>query len=667
VPYFKLDVSKAFSLLTPQQRLYAHHLNIAGWHGTSVCAQQLSVESLPLLKGFYTLFTQAPDLPELRRKADVADEDEFAKFLEYFALLYSNMGNYLSFGDSKFVPACTRDTFEKVVSVVPEAATQLKPLVDIVYDLADSKLTLAYPPNGISAYYSANITEADVKVVEAFLVQERMLQCNTRVFKTAPNTFDLLIASATVKSDEPKKFEGATISVKYGDYAEYMARVAASIKAAKPYNANAAQAEMLDHYATHFEGGNIEDHKKSQIAWVKDKGPVVETNIGFIESYRDPAGVRCEWEGFVAVVNQDQSKKYGALVRSGEHIIGRLPWGKHFEKDTFTQPDFTSLEVLGFASSGIPAGICIPNYDDIRQDVGFKNVYLGNVVGAMNFSDKLNHLTDADWEVYTTHFFTAMSINVGVHELLGHGTGKLLQENEDGGKNFDPSLVNPLTGQRVATWYKPGETWNGQFGGLSLPYEECRAEAVALYLGVEKEVLEIFEMHTAEDQSRAVHVLWLNMVRAGVVGLEFYTPETKQWRQAHMRARFCILQTLLRQENPIVKIAHDGDDLTVSVDAARIATDGHKAIGDLLNHLNIYKATADVVAGTAYFEDLTAVNDRFVAIRETVMKLRKPRKQFVQPHTRLNADGTDVELIEFDGSVEGVIRSFVTRHADVPL
>ena len=66
---------------------------------------------------------------------------------------------------------------------------------------------------------------------------------------------------------------------------------------------------------------SMEKHKESQILWLKDKSPVVETNIGFIETYADPLGQRGEFEGFVAVVDKENSKRFMMLVDMAPELI----------------------------------------------------------------------------------------------------------------------------------------------------------------------------------------------------------------------------------------------------------------------------------------------------------------------------------------------------------
>ncbi len=75
---------------------------------------------------------------------------------------------------------------------------------------------------------------------------------------------------------------------------------------------------MISKYIESFQTGSIEAHKDSQRAWVKDIGPVVETNMGWIENYIDPENARSYYSGLVAIVDKEKSAKFKQLVVNSE-------------------------------------------------------------------------------------------------------------------------------------------------------------------------------------------------------------------------------------------------------------------------------------------------------------------------------------------------------------
>lgn len=548
---------------------------------------------------------------------------------------------------------------------------------------------LGYPDQGhLSTYYpdSPDITKEEITIISDFLESKKLLPENTRIRKTQAG-YEVLIASelkhpSGSQLDVPEtewelegKLKGKKLVLAFGDYHKEMEVIADNLEIAEKYASNETEKEMLKEYVKSFRTGSLQAFKQSQRYWIRDKGPMVESDIGFVETYRDPHGIRGEWEGFVAMVNKERTRAFGKLVEAAPKYIPKLPWSSDFEKDKFLSPDFTSLEVLSFAGSGIPAGINIPNYDDIRQTEGFKNVSLGNVLSAKAPNEPIPFIKDSDLEVYRENRDPAFEVQVGLHELLGHGCGKLLQETSPGKFNFDHEHppTNPLTGKPVSTWYKPGQTWGSVFGPVASSYEECRAECVAMALSCDFSVLEIFGFGDGAEDLRGpagdvLYAAYLQMARAGVVALEFWDPKSRKWGQAHMQARFSILRTFLDAGAGFCELHHakdDLDDLTIALDRSKILSHGRPAVETYLRKLHIYKSTGDVVNGTKMYEDITHVDSFFAEkVRPVVLRKKIPRKVFVQANTML-IDGPDgrkhVSLKEYEATASGMIRSYAER------
>ncbi|KIW65772.1 hypothetical protein PV04_07999 [Phialophora macrospora] len=68
--------------------------------------------------------------------------------------------------------------------------------------------------------------------------------------------------------------------------------------------------------------------------------------------------------------------------------------------------------------------------------------------------------------------------------------------------NFDihHPPINPLTGLPISSWYKPGQSWTGQFEDLATIVDECRCELVGAYLMDDLDLLALFGF----DQNSAI-------------------------------------------------------------------------------------------------------------------------------------------------------------------
>ena len=103
------------------------------------------------------------------------------------------------------------------------------------------------------------------------------------------------------------------------------------------------------------------------------------------------------------------------------------------------------------------------------------------------------YLEEAEAAEYGRYEVHISYIWLVLHELLGHGTGRMMIEESDSNFNFaiDNPPINPLSSSPVESWYKPGETWTSKFGDIATSAEECRAELVGACLTDNKELLGI--------------------------------------------------------------------------------------------------------------------------------------------------------------------------------
>lgn len=132
-PVVTLDASDAFLLLSEREKLYAYWMGQASWKGSLICLTQCSPESQTLFALLLAVFSAQP-IQDLISKArdNGIEQHEIDDILMYSAAFLSNMGNYKSFGDTKFIPQTYSDRFRAFLLSSELEATVVNKMFDSV-------------------------------------------------------------------------------------------------------------------------------------------------------------------------------------------------------------------------------------------------------------------------------------------------------------------------------------------------------------------------------------------------------------------------------------------------------------------------------------------------------------------------------------------------------
>ena len=238
----------------------------------------------------------------------------------------------------------------------------------------------------------------------------------------------------------------------------------------------------------------------------------------------------------------------------------------------------TSVVGSGAVSPGAPIGINLPNANWIRANYGSKSVTIGNYVKSFNEVRKTSGLLEEfllrqdQIELARKYGDLADDLLVDMHEVIGHGSGKL-----------EPGIATPK------------ETLKSYAATL----EEARADLVALYYIMDPHLTEIGVMPSL-DVSRTAYDDYIT--NALMIQLSRIAPG-ENVEEAHMRNRLMVAQWVYekgREKQVIEKTIRPEDSKTFFVinDYEGL----RQLLGDLLREIQRIKSQGDYETGRQLVE-----------------------------------------------------------------
>lgn len=457
------------------------------------------------------------------------------KITDFAKLFWANKGNHNELTSQKFLPGFTFEELKQAALIAQkngafssesgdlppittgaELNTQLEELRASFFDANfEPMLTAKNPGGGLDAIQASSntfyvgVTMADLKDFHD------THPLNSRVVRGK----DGKLIEEVYRAGAP---DGKVAPGLYGTYLkranEYLARA--------QQVADPQQAKVIGDLIRYYETGDPADWLQFGTDWVQDNA-IVDFVNGFVEIYRDARGAKGSSQTFVSITDKPVTETMIRLGQNANYFEAKAPWDAKYKKQTFQPPVVKAVETLIEAGdfSVTVIGDNLPNENEIHEKYGTKNFLFTSSTRALNNAtgDAMAKEFSPSQEVAersAKYGDEAEDLMTALHEVIGHGSGKLSERLKGGAEPYLKGYFSTLEEGRAdlsALW----NAWDPKLKELGLVsnQEEVAkamydsAAAVAL-----TQLRRIPKGDTIEEDHERDRQLIVNYIRAKVPG-----------------------------------------------------------------------------------------------------------------------------------------------------
>ena len=497
----------------------------------------------------------------------------YEQFLIYAKKVFFANGVHHHYSMDKFYPMVTKPFFIKLIEganikhLVKESNIPIidfvKEITEIIYDKTEGIKRVSLNTKGdliqdsaCNFYDGVNQQEA-----EAFY---------TNLQEKGNSNISYGLNSTLVKKDGKIREEVWKIG---GKYSQSIEKMVFWLRKAVELSDDEHQKEALKKLVTFYETGDLQTFDDYSILWLKDLHSPIDIIHGFIEVYGDPLGKKATFESVISIIDVQASKRAKTISDHADWFEANSSTDSVFKKKEIKGVNARAVNVVmetGDCSPSTPIGINLPNADWIRAEYGSKSISITNIIDAYDEASKGNGSidefawSDSEIKLHKKYSALASKLHVDLHEIIGHGSGKLADGVAD-----------------------PSETLKSYASTI----EEARADLVALYFAMSPKLVELGLM-PAEDVGICEYNSY---IRGGLLTQLVRVEAGKDIEESHMRNRQLIVKWAFekgKEDKVIEKKQRDGKTYFVINDYKKL----NYIFGVLLKEVQRIKSEGDYKA-----------------------------------------------------------------------